>query len=212
MKFRLPKLNFLIKKDKENTQSASNYIFVRENHAIAFSPNSFFVVDLREYLKRELDIYDEDDIQEMDLILEYMDGKVFYPEFWKELTSTTFVGLKEDLVIELESYEKVLNYEEPFLDKDSFENHMDTLKKVLSTTPSTVDRICMAAPVVSDIHKAFANELKNDNLVFDFSGRSGSFLFTLQRREYIFGAVSVHYEESMDLTVFLNVRDFAAQL
>lgn len=212
MKFRLPKLNLLIKVDKENETAVNNFIFVKNKTAIAFSPSAAFCVDLREYLKRELDFMDTETIEEMDVILDYFEGKAFTTEFWKELTSTCFLSLKNELVIEYNSYEKTLNYEDPQILPTELESKLNLLKTVLTRPSGTTDKICFNGLIVSDIHKVFGSELKVDDLIFDFSGRAGTLLFQGRRKDYIFGSAAINYEESLDLTSFLSVKDFAETL
>lgn len=211
MNFRLPKLDQVIKLTKDNVNDVSNHIFVKNGVAVVKQPYIILCTNLREYIKRELKVDDTDDIEKMDEILEWFEGKYFTKEFWKELTSTKYVSLSENgLLIEESSYEKSLIYEYPMIDKDEINNQFDLIKTTLGRKSTITDRVCFNSNFITDLNKVFGSDLKVDDLLLDFGGKDQPMLFSGRLKDYIFGCVAVKYEESSELLAFDNVMDFVS--
>lgn len=209
MNFKLPKLDQVIKLTKDNQNDVANHIFVRNGVAILSKPYIILCVNLREYIKRELKVDQSDDIEKMDEILDWFEGKHFTKEFWKELTSVKYVSLnKNGLLIEEASYEKSLIYEEAILDADEVESTFRNIRNAFSRKDEMGDIICFNSSVIADIQKVFGGELKVDDLIFKSAGSNKPTLFSGRLKDYIFGSFAVLYDESNELMSFDNVREF----
>lgn len=204
MKFKLPKLQTFLNGDKKISDSdPTKSIHVSNGHAIV-SNNIVAIVDLRNYVKRELNVIDENELEELTSILDWMEGKSFSKDFWSELTGERFVTLTEDgLSITHESYISNLNY----FDRDTDIKHaLKILKDNLMRPEKEMSRFALSGDHFSLLTKGFSNELKGDNFIFKLSGSGNTVLFSLQRRDYIFGIIPEHFDSSMDLTAFLNAE------
>lgn len=202
MNFKLPKLQVFLNGDAKtlDTDTTKN-IHVVGGHAIV-SNDIIAIVNLREFVKRELKINDESDLEELSSIVDWMENKSFTKEFWSELTSEKDISLLEDgLEITHQSYTKHLNYLE---NGAEFQHAYDLTVQNINREEVEMSRFAVSGEHLSLITKAFGNELKKDNLLFKLSGTGNGIMFSLQKRDYIFGVIPEHFDSSMDLTAFLN--------
>jgi hypothetical protein len=202
MNFKLPKLQVFLNGDKKTDETdATKNIHVIGGHAIV-SNDIIAIVNLREYVKRELKINDDNDLQELSQIIDWMNYKSFTKEFWSELTSEKIVSLLDDgLEITHQSYTKHLNY----LDNDADpERAYQLTKDNINRNEIEMSRFALSGEHLSLISKGFASEMKGDNLIFKLSGTGNAIMFSLQRRDYIFGVIPEHFDSSMDLAAFIT--------
>lgn len=207
MKLVLPKLDLVVLKDaKANEDDARKFIHVIARHAVVQNGIAI-AVDLREYIKRECEIEDDHDFKSLDQILNWMEGKSFTADFWKELTTKAFVELHPDgLKIENLSYNKILEYEDV---PRNINTMTESLKNGFAKSPVTVDRVAVNGVNVDKLNSVFKREMKQDCFIFDFCGKENSFKFQAQRRADIFGLLPVDYNASCELTAFIDVVDFS---
>ena len=210
MKLILPKLHLLALKDaKANEDDFRQYIHVINKHAVVQN-GLCVVVDLREYIKKECDTEDDLDFSELDQIIDWMDGKSFKADFWKELTSMNFVSLyKEGLKIENIHFNKLLEYED--IPRD-IQNLIENLRIGLKRIPNYTDRVAVYGSHVDKLNSIFKKEVKNDCFLFDFCGKEYSIKFQVQKQPHIFGLLPVDYNASCEITAFLDVIDFGKSL
>lgn len=210
MKFRLPKLDVFVKYNEDDSKDFRNYIRVVDGKAIAFSETLVSIVDLREYLKREMRISNETELAEMDEILESFEGKFFYPEMWKALTKTCYVTLTDDLNLEVDygTYSTVLYFTEPDGDDINFNDYIKAFMKKFSIDVSTVHLKAISGQAYSLLYKAFSSEMKGDNIFFHLGNVNQFISFSLQRRDYIYGAIFDDSENTLDITAFDTFLQF----
>lgn len=206
MKFKLPSLHLGLLKDLKSPEDDSRkFIHVIGGHAI-LQNEIIIIVDLREYIKHECDITDQEELDQLTSIINWMEGKSFSNEFWKELTKENHTTMTPDgFEIEYLSYNKVLVYEaidtNPLLMAQVINDNIGAI-------PVTVDRIGIKSSVLTTLTSMFKTEMKSDNFVFDFCGKTNPIKFTAQRKTYIFGLLPTDYNSTTEFTAFLNVNDF----
>ena len=204
MKFKLPKLQVFLNGDKKlpDTDPTKN-IHVFQGHAIV-SNDVVAIVNLREYVKRELKIDDEEDLKELTNIIEWMEGKSFSKEFWSELTTEKIIELvfDEDAIeISHSSFTQKLTYQ--YINTEA-ERPFKLVLDNINREEMEMSRFALNGEHFSIISKGFSNEVKGDNLIFKLSGSGNAILFSLQRKEYIFGVLPEKFDTSMDISAFLN--------
>lgn len=209
MKFKMPKLDTLVSKNLKNPSDHRNFIHVIAGKAVV-SNGVTVVVDLREYVKKECNIDNDEDFKTLTSIIGWMNGKSFDGTFWKDLTASNFVTLHKDgLQIENPNYNKILVYED--IDTDTM-GMVESLAPAFLNVPITVDRVGCSGEYINKITAAFKSELKIDNLLFDFCGKEKPLKFQLQRQNFIFGLIPLDYKSTEDFTAFIDVADFGKAL
>lgn len=206
MKFKLPSLHLGLLKDlKSPEEDSRKFVHVIGGHAI-LQNDVIIVVDLREYVKLECDITDQEELEQLTTIVNWMEGKSFSNEFWKELTKENHVTLTPDgFEIEYLSYNKVLMYEDI---KTNALLMAQVINDNIGAIPVTVDRIGIKSSVLTTLTSIFKSEMKSDNFIFDFAGKEKPIKFTAQRKTYIFGLLPTDYNSTTEFTAFLNINDF----
>lgn len=207
MKFKLPQLHLLVDANKKSSEEdPKKYVHVINGHAIV-NNNLICAVSLREYVKLECDVTDELELDRLTGILDWMEGKSFTKEFWAELVKECFVNLngEDQLEIEHQTYNKLLVYEYVACDK---ELPLQVISDNICRDESNVNRVGIDGSVLTNLTKVFKNEIKNDSIVFGFTGSANAVKFTCSRRDYIFGLIPVNYDSASELTAFLGNSDF----
>lgn len=210
VKFKVPNLGKLVSSNKKLDNNApQKMIHVLNGYAVV-SNEIIAIVNLREYVKHECSIKNEDDLKKLTRIIEWMEGKAFTKSFWDELKTQCFVEVIPDgLEIQNISYNKHLIWENLFTQSNLM---METIKDNLSREPKTVDMIAVRGSAYSLLHNAFGAEMKNDSWVFDFSGKQHAMRFSGSSKDYIFGLIPLMYKEATEFTAFINSKEFAGWL
>ena len=210
MDFQLPKLDALVLKDlKANEEDVRKYIHVIKGHAVVQN-NLICIVNLREYVKSECDITEESDLEKLDSILKWFEGKSFTVEFWAELTKKHFVSLTEaGLLIENLTYTKILMHEEVPV---SLLNLVDVLLSNLNRQPILVQRISIPNDLKVKLNSVFKNETKGLHMIYEFTGEDTSVKFQVHRKDYIFGLIPVDYDSANEIYNFQSMNLFHKEL
>jgi hypothetical protein len=211
MLFKLPKLNTLVSNSKKlEEDDQRQFIHVINGYGIV-SNEIVAVVDLREYVKSQCKISEDDQLETLKEILDFMEGKSFTKDFWSELIVENFVRLngQGNLNIENQNYNKILVY-------DHIET--DTLQAFTFITDNidregkSVQRIAFDGKIIDSLNKAFKSELSNDSLLIEFTGQQNSAKFQLTKKDYIFGLLPTNYNSANEITSFLQNELFKKTL
>lgn len=205
MHFKLPSIHHLVNSNKKiPDNNPSKYVHVLNGFAIV-SYNIIAAVKLNEYIKRECDVEDEDDLKEMYQILDWMEGKSFTKEVWQNFVKEQMVYIEEDGVrIEDPSFKKIIVYESPELDLGY------SLKSVADNVDledSMLSRLTFNGSHLDLLQKAFKNELKKDHINFEFSGAGKPVKFALEERNFIFGSLTSTLHGAQNIIAFLENKD-----
>ena len=207
MRFKLPKIQGSLNSNKSlQDNDARKMIHVFEGHAIV-SNDLIVIVNIRDYVKNELSIVDEDELKELTTIVNWMNGKSFNKEFWSELTKEVLVKdidtKNDEIEIEYSGFNKKIQY----LDNNSDNsNALKLLKHNLNRDEVDMGRFSIAGEYLNIISKTVGAELKSDKILFSLAGTGNGVKFSFSRRDYIFGIIPESFESSMDLVAFDNSR------
>lgn len=210
MKIRLPKIHLLLNSNGKLVESdPRKSVHVVDGHAIV-SNDIIAVVNLREYIKRELGVTEENEFKELSGFIDWMNGKSFNKTFWAEFTKEILleeVDLKNDEVeISYSGFNKKLQYVQR--DTNS-ERALQLLKANIMRDELARERFAIGGEYLNLITKAFGNELKYDNLLFSMAEQGTSVRFSLNKKDYIFGIIPESFEASMDMMAFDNCSTVA---
>lgn len=210
MKIRLPKIHLLLNSNGKLVDSdPRKSVHVVDGHAIV-SNDIIAVVNLREYIKRELGVTEESEFKELSEFIDWMNGKSFNKNFWAEFTKEILleeVDLENDEVeISYSGFNKKLQYVQR--DTNS-ERALQLLKANIMRDELPRERFAIGGEYLNLITKAFGNELKYDNLLFSMAEQGTSVRFSLNKKDYIFGVIPESFEASMDMMAFDNCSSVA---
>ena len=211
MKFKLPQLHLLVDSNKKlSDDNPKKLIHVVNGYAIV-NNELIVIVSLREYVKIECGITDELELDRLTGILEWMEGKSFTKEFWSELVKECYVNITGDDKVEIEhqTYNKILVYEDIITEK---ELSLQVVSDNICRPEMSLYRIAFGGLNLSNLTKAFKNELKNDTIILEFTGQENAIKFTLSRRDYIFGLIPADFNSAQELTAFLGNGPFKEEL
>ena len=205
-KFVLPKLDTLLLKDlKADSNDPRKFIHVMNGHAVVQN-NVIVIVDLREYVKTECELYDEKELEDLTDIIDWMEGKSFPADYWAELTKEHLINrIEKGLEISTLNYSKVLIYEDPEV---SLELIADILASNLNKDSMAVPRIAINADLVAKITSVFKKELKGLSLIFEFTGQDCAARFQASKKDYIFGIIPTNYNDSVEIYNFQSIKNY----
>lgn len=206
MNFKLPSIHHLTNQNKKvSDENPTKYIHVLKGYA--FVNNELIaVVNLRDYIKTECNIYEEDQISELDDLLDWFEGKSFTQEFWKQLTSEKIVSLEGDsLLIEDASFSTNLHYQSVEVD---IRNPIGSIASNIDLPDFNLFRVSFSGKDLDLLNKTFKNELKKDHLNFEFSESGKPVKFCFSTRNYIFGSIKSTMNSASELMAFLENKSF----
>lgn len=204
MRFKMPKIQNLLNSNKkvlDNDSRKSVHVF--NGYAIV-SNDIIAVVDIKEYVKRELKIADEDDLIFLKNIVSWMNGKSFNKEMWSEFTkeiSVTNVDDENEIEIEYSGFTKKLQYQN--LNTDMMKV-LSLLKSSIKTEQTDMGRFSVNGEMLSLISKAFGSEMKTDEIIFQLGGSGKGIKYSLSSKDYIFGLIPESFNASMSMIAFDN--------
>lgn len=197
----------LLKNTKhEDDLSPKRGILVLNNQAIVYQSNFCFVVNLKEYFLSEEDINDPEEIEELERILFFMNGKVFSSEYWKELTKGANMKMNKGLLyVKNPNYAKDLHYEH--IDVDYF-NPLENLRIVSNRPSGMVESIALDFGILQTIYSCLSSKFKGDHIILDFTDQSSSVKFTFKNRKHFYGYIMPDYTAAQDAFKFESMTDF----
>lgn len=206
MNFKLPSIHHLTNQNKKiGNDNPSKYIHVLKSHAYV-NHEIIAAVNLREYVKLECDVDDEEDIDELYRILEWLEGKSFTKEFWEQLTKEKSVTLVDDsLMIEDSTFTSYLHYQSIELD---LRLPIKSISDNIDIPDFSLFRVSFSGAHMELLQKAFKNELKKDYLNLEFSETSKPVKFSFSTRNFIFGSIKSTMNSASELMAFIGNKDF----
>lgn len=206
MHFKLPSIHHLTNQNKKiSNDNPSLYVHVMNGYAYV-NHDLIAVVNLRQYVKSECDVENEQDLDELDDILQWFEGKSFTKEFWAQLTKEKMVTLSDDsLRIEDSSFTNFLHYTSVELDLRS---SLKVVSDNININDFSLYRVSFSGKHLELLQKAFKNELSKDFLNFEFSETGKPVKFSLSVRNFIFGSIQSTMNSASELMAFLENKDF----
>ena len=111
-------------------------VVVLSDHAIVVTSKSILFFNLKDYFIKSNDIDDQETLETLGTIMDFMHGHMFSPAFWEELTKGAIVSV-EDETLQLDgAVRKDLIYSEKMFDpteiKTILEHNVDGEPKAVS--------------------------------------------------------------------------------
>lgn len=209
---KFPALNKALTKDLKDLpeNDPRRGIIVLNNNAIVLRNNFCFVCNLYDYFTIESGIEDDHELEELQKIMFYMDGKIFGNEYWNELTKGANMKIENDLLfIENPKYSKDLYYKEvpinllePLICLQDISNQNENLLSVVS----------VPFGVLNTIYSCLSSEFKNDHIIFEFSGQDRAVKFTFRNRKHFYGYIMPHYDSAQEGFRFETLEHFVQEV
>jgi hypothetical protein len=167
-------------------------VIVLNNNAIVLRNSFCIVCDLYEYFTLEAGLEDDHEVEELDRILFFMDGKIFSNEFWAELTKGSNVKINEgNIFIENPKYAKDLHYKEiPF----NLLEPLQKIEKIALQGENMLSAVALPFASLNIIYSCLAPEFKQDVIIFEFDTQETPVKFTFRKRKHFYGYIMPHYD------------------
>ena len=205
---KFPSLNkALIKNQKELKENDPRKgIIVLENNAIVLRNDFCFVINLYDYFTLECDIQDEEEVEELNRILFYMNGKIFSDEFWNELTKGSNTKMHNgNIYIENPKYSKDLYYKEI---KADFLEPLLSLQSANEQEENLVSSIGLPFSVLKTIYDCMSSDFKTDILLLEFTSQDRAVKFTFRARKHCYGYICPNYNATQEGFRFETFNNF----
>ncbi len=218
---KFPALQKALTKDTKdlNDDDPRRGIIVINGRAIVIQDAFCLVCNLDEYFRIEAGIEDEFEIQELERILFYMDGKVFSKEFWLELTKGANMKMNNgSLYLENPKYSKDLHQKDIDIPTDFIEP-LSALANLQKQAVQVLSAIAIPYGALKTIYDCLTSDFKTDLIIFEFTGQDMPVKFTFRKRKHFYGYFHPHFDAAQegfkfeDLETFtLGTAEFLAQL
>lgn len=181
-------------------------IIVLNNNAIVLRDSFCLVCNLYDFFTIEGGIEDDLELQELERVLFYMDGKVFSKDFWNELTK--FLDMKINngsLHIENPKYSKDLHGKE--LQVDMIEP-LSLLTNIQKQAIMELSAVAIPFSALNDIYSVLKSDFKTDIIIFEFTGQDMPVKFTFRKRKHFYGFINPHYDAAQEGFKFEDLETF----
>jgi len=199
-----------------DTFAISNYVIIKDYHAVVAHGNMIVAIDLKTYFTSKSD--NEDEIEEKIVLLEYLDGKLIGPSYWEELVNGDHIEVMDEDVLKLTSkgMEKELHYIAPEMEDDKTEEiYINGILKILQevvvkeTLKVHIENVQMSNLI--KLSKMFGTSLNDDNIIIENLGLAESMRFTFDTNRHIFGILSNNYSINEELFVSAPMEAFVKE-
>jgi len=207
---KFPKLETALQKANalkdEPLDSPLRGIIVLEQKAMVFNMGWMIVIDLYDYFTIECGIEHDDELNSLEGILMYMNGKIFSSDYWSELTKGANMQMKQGaLEVENPRFSKDLHYKE--LNVNIIEP-LSKLTKARTLEESMVGSIAINFGVLNSIYKILPADFKIDDIIFQFSSQNDYVKYTFRERKHIYGYIKPGYDAVQEGFRFTNMEFF----
>jgi hypothetical protein len=204
-----PKLNEALRKDKKNVKLFyEKGIVILNGIAFAISPTLILAVNLKEFFMIEHHIESSEELNELDIVLFYLEQKVFSPEYWKELIALSDMSVdKGKLVVDNPKYTKVLEYD---IEQNNFRVLIDILLD-FNSYQNVDEQVSLKMADILSINKCYSKEFKSD--IISFQAIENNYVrFTFKDRKYFYGFINNRTDVTNDPFRFDTLREDLATL
>lgn len=218
MKFKLPSLhNEVSKSNSKSVEDIRQYIYIHNGIAMTFG-TPVFIVDLREYIKNECSIEEEDDIDELDKILGFLEGKAIASDAWKELTTQCEVEFEEEneeIIILRASHKMILDLNYNNIGLPYFKKEIVKYMNILKSPTIGTDSKAFKGDILITMGSIFKKEIKSDTVrLFQCEG-SASVKYIVNGKPYLIGIINMDEDVNSlnkDLTSEMNISDMVDKI
>jgi len=161
-------------------------VMVMKGHAMVVRENFIVVFNLKDYFVHKFNINTDDSLKTLDNILNFMDGKMFYVPYWKELVKGGIMEVRNQ-VLEMDgALRKDLFYEEAMFDATSV---FELLENVVMKDAHTASRTVVALDGFLQMMNDLKSFVGSDSLVLEAVGVNTMMRYTFDNNPWIFGLV-----------------------
>lgn len=208
LSLKFPPLQNLLAKDTSELEpdDAKNGVCVKNNHAIIMMEQGILFFDLMDYFVVNHNFADDQSIQQLKNILDFMDGKMFSALFWKELTGTSIVTVNEEGLALDGMIRKDIYYKEKFFDDTEI---MMFCKTVITDTDYKKSFTSVYMEPLISVITNLKTMIKKDVVVLRTVGENTPIHFTFDSNPWIFGIFSTDPAINSKAFLFENIKGFA---
>ena len=213
MKFKLPALHNVVRKSNASSkEDIKQYIFIHNGIAFTFD-QPVFIVDLREYVKNECNIEDEEDIEELDKILNFLNHKAIPVAAWKELTTESDVTLSHDedeIIIEKVSHKMILDLETNNIGLPYFKPLIKKYVNILRANASLKESTSYDGTILGLMGSVFKKEIKGSAVRLFACENSAAIKYIVHNKPYIVGIMNMNEDvnqQDKTLTVEMDIEE-----
>lgn len=170
-----------------NDEDPRKGVVVLNDHAIVLTTRSLVFFNLKDYFINKNSIQDQDILNDLGLIMDFMHGRMFSKAFWAELTKGAVVSVLDETLQLDGAVRKDLIYSSQTFDKGEI---LTYLSKSVSVKPVSVSRGALYVEPLLFILSTFKSFVKNDSIAFEYAGVNTMVRFTFKENPWIFGLVS----------------------
>lgn len=218
MKFKFPALQQVVAQAKSlPIDNIKQYIYIHNGYAITFN-TPVLIVNLYEYVKRECDIEDEDELDELKEILSFLEGRAIPASVWKELTKVadvTFDPDNEELIFKKVEHKTSLILEENNIGLEYFKKDIKKYIELLTSDIIAESSQAYSGPILTLMGNVFKNEIKSDSVLLTRCYGTSTVKFQLNNKDYIYGLFNINMEfqeQIHPLTSELNIGNLIDDL
>lgn len=209
MRFKLPNLAKLVSSDKGLEDSdPKKLIHIHDGYAFVCD-KVYAVVNLREYVKRECHIVDENELEELTSFIKYLNGNSFNKEFWKEFVKENELSFEENrITLRSLDYSKTINYQN--IECDYSNERINLVNFLKGDAVERNFHFAISHKDLKSLTDAFP-ELKSDSILMHPTSEEGVVKISAAKKDYIFGFLNTNYDDSTEFTAFMNVVEFTEE-
>lgn len=218
MKFKFPAIHQVVAQAKSlPVDNIKQYIYIHNGYAITFH-SPVLIVNLYEYVKRECDIEDTDELEELNEILSFLEGKAIPASVWKELTKVqdvTFDSINEELIFKKVEHKTTLILEENNIGLEYFKKDIKKYIELLNAENILEPYQAYSGPILNIMGTVFKNEMKSDAVLLTRCLGTSTVKFQLNTKDYIYGLFNINMEfqeQIHPLTSELNINNLINDL
>lgn len=214
MKIKFPSLDKVVSKNKSLTvDNIRQYIFVHNGFAMTFD-KPVFIVNLREYVKRECSI-EEEDFETLNAILEYLEGKAIPAAAWKELTKTVDVEFNDEIIINKVDHQSVLILKENNIGIQYFKKEIEKYIRLLSSPSIHDDFQAYSGGILKTMSSVFDKEIQSSVVSLTRCEGTPTVKYQLSNKNYIFGLFNIDQdtkEQMQSMTAEMDIQELVTEL
>jgi len=214
---KFPKLDRGVTKLATDIIFISDYIYIKDYHALVYNDAGTVVIDLKTLFEvtRDPEIEVDYHLENRLDILQFLDGKFVSPMFWNELVQAQEMELSESeefIKITSKGIVKELFYVVPTFDDDAHKQRiveevfknlkdyavLDTFRVGVSTLPWNMMLI---------LNSMFGALIKNDIIILEHHGDDKMMRFTFKVNRHIFGIINNDYDACRELFLSMSLEN-----
>lgn len=183
-------------------------ICIRDGHAIIVTEQFILFFDLADYFVKTNNFIDNNVLNEMQRILDFMEGKMFSSIFWKELTSINQVGISSEGINLNGAIQKDIYYREKIFDVSEITMLCTTIK---GSEPFNKSMNAIYIEPLLNLLTGLKPMVKTDTLVLRTVGENTQIQFTFDESPWIYGVISANAATNSKFFVFDSLQMFAEE-